>query len=180
MHCPFPFEQEIAGQKLFVLAGFSLCSLYPPEGGVVLRYGDEKLLDSVICRSSLPWGCNNDGMFVLITYLMTGCTSFFGMRSVYQITTTQITVLVCSKLALHICKLAAMLTRQECKLETSLKQACRSDEVTKRRTCSKLATSHCKHSKNRVRKKLRIRARDLALASMTPKPLSHLDCERRR
>ncbi|GBM49543.1 hypothetical protein AVEN_108779-1 [Araneus ventricosus] len=36
----------------------------------------------------------------------------------------------CSKLALQICKLAASLTRQECKLETSLKQTCRSDEVT--------------------------------------------------
>ncbi|GBO35581.1 hypothetical protein AVEN_52713-1 [Araneus ventricosus] len=59
-----------------------------------------------------------------------------------QYLSTQIAILVCSKLALQICKLAARLTRQECKLERSLKQACRSDEVTTRRTCSKLATSN--------------------------------------
>ncbi|GBN68386.1 hypothetical protein AVEN_175858-1, partial [Araneus ventricosus] len=32
---------------------------------------------------------------------------------------TQMAILVCSNLALQICKLAASLTRQECKLETS-------------------------------------------------------------
>ncbi|GBL80858.1 hypothetical protein AVEN_26281-1 [Araneus ventricosus] len=32
---------------------------------------------------------------------------------------TQIEILVCSNLALQICKLAASLTRQECKLETN-------------------------------------------------------------
>ncbi|GBM94623.1 hypothetical protein AVEN_222243-1 [Araneus ventricosus] len=55
---------------------------------------------------------------------------------------TKMAILVCSKLALQICKLAARLTRQECKLETSLKPACRSDEVTTRRTCNKHATSN--------------------------------------
>ncbi|GBL73136.1 hypothetical protein AVEN_159221-1 [Araneus ventricosus] len=36
--------------------------------------------------------------------------------------TTQIAILVCSNLALQICKLATNLTRQECKLETSYRK----------------------------------------------------------
>ncbi|GBN67882.1 hypothetical protein AVEN_236530-1 [Araneus ventricosus] len=48
----------------------------------------------------------------------------------------------CSKLALQICKLAARMTRQECKCETSLLQVNASFEVTTRRTCSKPATSN--------------------------------------
>ncbi|GBM61257.1 hypothetical protein AVEN_30559-1 [Araneus ventricosus] len=58
---------------------------------------------------------------------------------------TQRAILVCSKLALQICKLAASLTRQDCKCETSLQQVNTSFEVTMGRTCSKLALqTHCK------------------------------------
>ncbi|GBL85411.1 hypothetical protein AVEN_34600-1 [Araneus ventricosus] len=53
--------------------------------------------------------------------------------------TSQIVILVCSKLALQICKLAASLTRQERKCETSLQQVNASFEVIMGRTCSKLA-----------------------------------------
>ncbi|GBN55930.1 hypothetical protein AVEN_169468-1 [Araneus ventricosus] len=53
---------------------------------------------------------------------------------------SQIAILVCSSLALQICKLAAKLTRQECKCATSLQQVNASFEVTTRRTCCKLAT----------------------------------------
>ncbi|GBM34994.1 hypothetical protein AVEN_2041-1 [Araneus ventricosus] len=50
-----------------------------------------------------------------------------------------IAILVCSRLAVQICKLAASLTRQECKCETGLQQVNGSFEVTMGRTCSKLA-----------------------------------------
>ncbi|GBM59884.1 hypothetical protein AVEN_62365-1 [Araneus ventricosus] len=55
------------------------------------------------------------------------------------INTTQIAILVCSRLALQICKLSANLSRQVCKCETSLLQVNASLEVTIGRTCSKLA-----------------------------------------
>ncbi|GBN75722.1 hypothetical protein AVEN_8322-1 [Araneus ventricosus] len=54
--------------------------------------------------------------------------------------TTQIAILVCSRLALQICKLRANLTRQECKCETSFQQV--NFEVTMGRICSKLAASN--------------------------------------
>ncbi|GBL94498.1 hypothetical protein AVEN_235598-1 [Araneus ventricosus] len=56
-----------------------------------------------------------------------------------SIDSTQIAILVCSRLALHICKLSANLSRQVCKCETSLQQVNASLEVTIGRTCSKLA-----------------------------------------
>ncbi|GBO31235.1 hypothetical protein AVEN_129773-1 [Araneus ventricosus] len=55
---------------------------------------------------------------------------------------TQIAILVCSNLALQICMHAASLTWQECKLETTLKQVIANEEVTTRRTCSKLVASN--------------------------------------
>ncbi|GBN21260.1 hypothetical protein AVEN_33650-1 [Araneus ventricosus] len=62
----------------------------------------------------------------------------------------QIAILVYSKLALQICKLAASLTRQECKRETSFQQVNASFEVTMgQRTCSKLALQTI--AKNKVR-----------------------------
>ncbi|GBM12568.1 hypothetical protein AVEN_235906-1 [Araneus ventricosus] len=73
---------------------------------------------------------------------------------------SQIAILVCSRLALQICKLAASLTRQECKCETSLQQVNASFEVTMGRTCSKLRSHHgtnlqqaciANYSKNGVR-----------------------------
>ncbi|GBN73049.1 hypothetical protein AVEN_183256-1 [Araneus ventricosus] len=62
-----------------------------------------------------------------------------GKRKSVPNATTQIAILVCSRLALQICKLTANLTRQECKCETSLQQVNASFEVTMGRTCSKLA-----------------------------------------
>ncbi|GBN64961.1 hypothetical protein AVEN_169228-1 [Araneus ventricosus] len=70
----------------------------------------------------------------------------------------------CSNLALQICKLAARLTRQECKLETSLQHVNASFEVNTLQICHKLFTA--KYSRNRVRTQLRIRNSDLPL----PKP----------
>ncbi|GBM58608.1 Vitamin D 25-hydroxylase [Araneus ventricosus] len=52
---------------------------------------------------------------------------------------SQIAILVCSRLALQICKLSANLSRQVRKYETSLQQFNASLEVTIGRTCSKLA-----------------------------------------
>ncbi|GBM29020.1 hypothetical protein AVEN_85800-1 [Araneus ventricosus] len=51
----------------------------------------------------------------------------------------QIAILVCSRLALQVCKLSANLSRQVCKCETSLQQVNASLDVTIGRTCSKLA-----------------------------------------
>ncbi|GBO34756.1 hypothetical protein AVEN_141486-1 [Araneus ventricosus] len=53
--------------------------------------------------------------------------------------TPQIAILVCSRLALQICKLTANLRRQECKCETSLQQVNASFEVTVGRICNKFA-----------------------------------------
>ncbi|GBM98205.1 hypothetical protein AVEN_268135-1 [Araneus ventricosus] len=70
----------------------------------------------------------------------------------------KIAILVCSKLALQICKLAGRLTRQECKLEislqkrrshhaTNLQQACH----VKPRPCSKSkGQTHCKQSTKKI------------------------------
>ncbi|GBL99478.1 Fatty acid synthase [Araneus ventricosus] len=73
----------------------------------------------------------------------------------------KIAILVCSRLALQVCKLSENLSRQVCKCETSLQQVNASLEVTIGRTCSKPAASlHCKlianYSKSRVRTQPRI------------------------
>ncbi|GBM06042.1 hypothetical protein AVEN_49425-1 [Araneus ventricosus] len=64
----------------------------------------------------------------------------------------QIAILVCSRLALQLCKLSANLSRQVCKCETSLQQVNASLEVTIGRTCSSLPQACiANYSKNGVR-----------------------------
>ncbi|GBN44777.1 hypothetical protein AVEN_161987-1 [Araneus ventricosus] len=66
----------------------------------------------------------------------------FGIRE----HTTQIAISFCDKVvAFLLCKLAASLIRQESMFIKSLQQVIANDEVTMRRTCSKLVMQvHCK------------------------------------
>ncbi|GBM02913.1 hypothetical protein AVEN_25871-1 [Araneus ventricosus] len=76
----------------------------------------------------------------------------------------QIAILVCSNLALQICKLATNLTRQECKLETSYcKRVSHHKSNLPQACCIKLIANY---SKNRERTQPQIRTRDV----LFPKP----------
>ncbi|GBO36514.1 hypothetical protein AVEN_213583-1, partial [Araneus ventricosus] len=76
-----------------------------------------------------------------------------------------IAILVCSNLALQIYKLATNLTRQECKLETSLrKRVSHHASNLSQDSGVKLIANY---SKNRVQSQPRIQTRDISL----PKPV---------
>ncbi|GBN61139.1 hypothetical protein AVEN_28391-1 [Araneus ventricosus] len=77
----------------------------------------------------------------------------------------QIAILVCSNLALQICKLATNLTRQECKLETSYRKRVGHQASNLSQACRIKCIAN--YSKNRVRRQPRIRTPDISL----PKPV---------